>query len=150
MLGHQHVEHWPQSWTWNSLTHWGPVTHICVSKLTSIGSDNEWLVAWPVPSHYLNQCLHIVNWTLGIKLQWNFSRNSNIFIHENAFESIVCEMATILSWPQCVKLHRLSDISNIFSLMRQQFSKWLTGAVNSWGTPMPIFNKSPGPNALGN
>ena len=23
-----------------SLTHWGPVTHICVSKLTIIGSDN--------------------------------------------------------------------------------------------------------------
>ena len=32
-------------WTWandihNSLTHWGRVTHICVSKLTIIGSDN--------------------------------------------------------------------------------------------------------------
>ena len=25
---------------WGSLTHWGRVTHICVSKLTTIGSDN--------------------------------------------------------------------------------------------------------------
>ena len=25
------------------------------------------------------------------------------FIHENAFENVVCEMAAILSWPQCVK-----------------------------------------------
>ena len=27
------------------------------------------------------------------KLQWNFDKNKNIFIHENAAESIVCEMA---------------------------------------------------------
>ena len=25
---------------WDSLTHWGRVTHICVGKLTQIGSDN--------------------------------------------------------------------------------------------------------------
>ena len=25
-----------------------------------------------------------------------------IFIQENAFENVVCEMAAILSWPQCV------------------------------------------------
>ena len=25
---------------WDALTHWGRVTHICVSKLTIIGSDN--------------------------------------------------------------------------------------------------------------
>ena len=31
-----------------------------------------------------------------------FSRNSNIFIQENAFESVVCEKAAILSRPQCV------------------------------------------------
>ena len=30
-----------------------------------------WLVAWSVPSHYLNQCWNIVNWTLRNKLQWN-------------------------------------------------------------------------------
>ena len=38
------------------LTHWGRVTHICVSKLTIIGSNN----CLP-PSHYLNQCWDIVN-----------------------------------------------------------------------------------------
>ena len=26
--------------TWHELTHWGRVTHLCVSKLTSIASDN--------------------------------------------------------------------------------------------------------------
>ena len=65
------------------LTHWGRVTHICVSKLTIIGSD-KWLVAWPAPSHYLNQYWNIVDWTLRSKLQWNFNRNPNIFFKEIA------------------------------------------------------------------
>ena len=37
--------------------------------------------------------LGIVNWTLGNKLQWNSNQNTKLFIHENAFENIVCEMA---------------------------------------------------------
>ena len=31
------------------------------------------------------------------KLQWKFSKNTQLFIHENAYENIVCEMAAILS-----------------------------------------------------
>ena len=63
----------------------------------------QWLVAWSAPSHYLNQCWHIVNLTLMNKLQWNFNRNANISIQENVFESVVCEMAAISSRPQSVK-----------------------------------------------
>ena len=44
------------------LNHLGRVTHICVSKLTIVGSD-KWLVAWSAQSHCLNQCWNIVNWT---------------------------------------------------------------------------------------
>ena len=80
------------------------MTHICVSKLAIINSDN-WLatgwITWLATSHYLNQCYDIVNWTN--KLQWNLNRNSNIFIKENAFENVVCEMASFLSRSQCVK-----------------------------------------------
>ena len=47
------------------------------------------------PSRYLNHCWNIVNLNLGNKLQWNFNPNSNIFIQENAFENVVCEMASI-------------------------------------------------------
>ena len=47
------------------------------------------------PSHYLNQCWNIGNWTLGDKLQ----RNSYIFIQENPFETVVWKMAAILSRP---------------------------------------------------
>ena len=43
---------------------------------------------------------------LGNKLQWNFNRYSSIFIQEKAFENVVCEMASILSRPQCVKALR--------------------------------------------
>ena len=38
------------------------------------------------------------------KRQWNFNRNWNIFIKKNAFENIVCEIASILSRPQCVNM----------------------------------------------
>ena len=31
------------------------------------------------------------------KFQWKLNQNFNIFIQENAFENIVCEMAAILS-----------------------------------------------------
>ena len=60
------------------------------------------LPVWP--NHYLNQCEHVVNWTLVKKLQWNFDWNSSIFFKENAFEKVVCQMASILSRPQWVEM----------------------------------------------
>ena len=83
------------------LTHWGRVTHICVIKLGHHWF-RYWLVACSAPSHYLNQCWNIVNWTFRNKLQWNFNRNSNIFIQVFAFENVVRKMAFILSRPQWV------------------------------------------------
>ena len=74
--------------------------YICVGNLTIIGSDN----GLPVPSHYLNQCRSIINWTIRNKLQWNFNRNSYIFIQEKAFENVVCQMVAILSRSQCVNI----------------------------------------------
>ena len=60
-----------------------------------------------VPSHYLNQCCNIVNWTLRNKLQWNFNRNSNIFIEENTFENVICEKLSISSGPQYVNVNNI-------------------------------------------
>ena len=54
------------------------MTHICVSKL-SHHWFRYWLVAWPVPSHYLNQYWNIVNLALRNKLQWKVNRNSKQF-----------------------------------------------------------------------
>ena len=56
----------------------------------------------PAPSHYLNQCWNIVNWTPRNKLCWNFNWNSYIFIQENPFENVVWKMTAILSRSQCV------------------------------------------------
>ena len=77
------------------LSHLGRVTHICVSKLSILGS-----------SHYLNQCWHIVNLTLGNKLQWNLNRNWYVFFQENAFENVVWKMAAI-----CLGLNVLNSKS---------------------------------------
>ena len=44
-----------------------------------------------------NQYSVIVNWTPRNKLQWNFNQNTKLFIHKNASENIVCEMAAIFS-----------------------------------------------------
>ena len=72
--------------------HWGRVTHICGGNLTIIASDNGL-----APSHYLNQCWNIVDWTLRNTLQWNFNGNYHISIEQNVFKRVVCEMASIFA-----------------------------------------------------
>ena len=74
------------------LTHLPLVPHICVGE-----SGQHWFkqrrIAYSAPSHYLNQCEVIANWTLRNKLL----QNTKLFIHKNAYNGIVCEMAAILS-----------------------------------------------------
>ena len=89
-------------WPWSHLTHWGRVTHICVGNLTIIGSDNGLSLGRRQTIILTNAGILSIG-PLRNKLQWNFNRNSNIFIPENAHEKVVCEMASILSRPQCVK-----------------------------------------------
>ena len=72
------------------------VPHICVSE-SGQHWFRKWLIAYSAPSHFLNQCWVIVKWTLRNKLQWNFAQNTKLFIHENASENTVCDMAVILS-----------------------------------------------------
>ena len=40
--------------------------------------------------------------TLANIFQWNFNKDTEIFIEENAFETVVCKMAVTLSRDQCV------------------------------------------------
>ena len=64
--------------TAKTLTHWSGVTHICVSKLSTIGSDNglspgrRQAIIW-------NNARILLMGHLGTKIQWNVNRNSNIF-----------------------------------------------------------------------
>ena len=85
----------------NKLTHWGRATHICVTKV-GYHWFRQWLVACSAPSHYLNKCWIIVNWTLVNIFQWNFNQNTTFFIDKNAFDNVVWKMSAILSRPQCV------------------------------------------------
>ena len=87
-------------WINMSLTHWGRVTHICVSKLTITGSDNGLSPGWCQVIIWINAGILLIR-SLGT-LQWNLKWNSCIFIQENACEYVICEMAAILSQPQCV------------------------------------------------
>ena len=48
-------------------------------------------LAQVMPSHFLNQCWFIVNWTPWNKFHWNSNRNSIIFVQENASEIVVCQ-----------------------------------------------------------
>ena len=95
----------------------------------------QWLVAWPAPSHYLNQCWNIVNLTLRNKLQWKFNRYSYIFNQKNAFENVVWKMAAILSRPQCVKVLTIWP-----AFFRQQFHyHYLDNIVSLWIQIPPAF-----------
>ena len=82
----------------------------------------QWLVAWSAPSHYLNQCSNIVNWTLRNNLQWNLNRISFIFIQENVFENVVCKMAIISSRPQCVNKANTSLNPQVCSFTRHTYN----------------------------
>ena len=72
--------------------------HICVNKLTIIGSDNGLSPG---------RCQAIIWTNAGIlligHLETNFSEiftiNTYIFSHENAFENVIWEMVAILSEP---------------------------------------------------
>ena len=95
------------------LTHWGRATHICVGKLIIIGSDNG-----------LSPCLspgwgQAIIWTnAGILLIGPLGTNFSeilIEIKENVFESVICEMAAILSRPQCVNTLRPQQNGQYFA-----------------------------------
>ena len=79
---------------YSNSTHLPLVPLICVSEL-----GQHWfrqcLGAKQAPSHYLNQCRLIVNWTLRNTFQCKLNRNCNIFIQENAFENVVYEMTAM-------------------------------------------------------
>ena len=114
-----------RSYTAHLSTHWGRVTHICVSKLTIIGSDNGLSSRRRLAIFWTS---NIVNWTLTIKLQWNLNRNFYIFIHENAFENAVWKMATTSSRPGCVNAFFHPDI---VAGMILRTKSWTFGAMPS-------------------
>ena len=74
--------------------------HMGIRKLTIIGSDNDLLPERQQAIIWTNTGILLIG-PLEKKFQWNLNHNLNIFIQENEFQNIVCEMASILSRPQC-------------------------------------------------
>ena len=74
------------------------MTHICVSKLTIIGSDN---------GYSPGRRLAIIRTNAGIFLldpwEQNLMNSGSIFIFCFQSRKCVWKLAAILSWPQCVK-----------------------------------------------
>ena len=79
--------------------HFNPSTpsaaYICVSE-SGQNEFRQWLAVYSAPSYYLNICWVIVNWIRRNTLKWKINQNAQIFIHKNASENIVCEMAAML------------------------------------------------------
>ena len=72
------------------LTQWNWVIHICVNRLTIIGSDNGLSPGQHLAIIWTNVGILYLFFFLRNKLQWNFHLNSYIFIQGN----------TILFWSQ--------------------------------------------------
>ena len=72
------------------LTHWGRVTPICVSNQTIIGSDNGLSPGRRQAIIWTNAGIWLIGpYGTNENEQWNFNRNSYIFIQENPFENVV-------------------------------------------------------------
>ena len=72
------------------------MTHICVGNLTIIGSDNGLSLDRRQAINWTNAGILLIE-HLGINFSGilAFSRNYNIFIQENVFKSVVCEITAI-------------------------------------------------------
>ena len=84
------------------LTHWGRVTHICVSKLTIIGSDNGLSPDRRQAIIWTNAGILLIE-PLGTNFSEILIEILTFSFKKKAFESVVCETAAILSRPQWVK-----------------------------------------------
>ena len=87
----------------NDLTHWGRVRHICVSKLTIIGSDNGLSPG---------RCQAIIWTNAGILLIWTLGTNFNEIlseIHAFLFKKMHLKMPSAKWHPFCLGLNVLMD-----------------------------------------
>ena len=58
----------------------------------------QWLVAWSAPSHYLNRCWHIVNWTLWHTFWWHPPEQPSLSHRAPR----VHKLGIIQSWPTLI------------------------------------------------
>ena len=87
------------------LTQWGRVAHICISKLTIIGSDNGLSPGRRQAIIWTNAGILLIRHS-GTNVSEILSK-IHIFIQENELKNVIYKydkMVAILSCPQCIKL----------------------------------------------
>ena len=98
------------------------ITHYCL--MMSCGVTNldcywfrKWLGTCSVPSHHLNQCWLMNNWTHRNKLQWNLNQNT-FFFQENVFKNVCKVVAILLMW------YSISSLFGYWTALHGQFKVW--------------------------
>ena len=83
-------------------THWGRVTHICVSKPSHYWTLDNGLAPIQCQALIWSDIHCLINCTLRNK-RCNFNQNLTFFIQEIAFENFICKIAYILHLHQYVQ-----------------------------------------------
>ena len=83
------------------LTHWGRMTHICVNKLTIIGSDNDLSPGWRQANIWTNAGILLIE-----PLETNFSEIL-IEIQAFSFNKMHLKMSSGKWRPSCIGLNEL-------------------------------------------
>ena len=98
-------------WLWGcdicglSFTHWGRVTHLCVSRLTITGSDNGLSPGWRQAIIWTNAEILLIG-----SLGTNFSENL-IEILTFSFTKMQLKVSSAKWRPFCLSLNELSEFS---------------------------------------
>ena len=111
--------------TGNHLTHWGRVTHICVSKLTIIGSDNGLSPG---------RCQAIIRtnaWILFRTLGINFSEILSE-IHTFSFKKMHLKISSGKCWPFCLGLNVLHASLGHKAPYNPHCDNLITGCLSHW------------------
>ena len=103
------------------LTHWGRVTHICVSKLTIIGSDNGLLPDWRQAIIWTNAGILLIG-----PLGTNFSKIL-IEILTFSFKKMRLKVSSAKRRPFCLGLNVFMIINSMIAVtyLSQNESQWL-------------------------
>ena len=103
MRWHKYVSNREKKYFFSQLTHWGRVTHICVSKLTIIASDNGLSPGRRQANIWNNAGI------LSIGLLWTNFSEILIEILTFSFRKMRFKVSSILSRPQCVKINYIYE-----------------------------------------
>ena len=99
------------------ITHWAPDKVAYILQMV-MHHCNQWPVAFSVPTHYLNQCCFIVNWTLRNKLNILRARQHGRHFPNNIFKCIFMNANVCISIKISLKFVPKSPLNNIPALVQ--------------------------------